>query len=211
MRDFNQLWNSTASYSVLASSCYYLNLLLFTCYTVSFLEMHKKIHGCPLSNLDSKSELRWGGTAELSQQLRTGPTLQSVLGTTSPGGLLLSQRHFTWLTIHLGKVIWITGTWNAYTQGLFTERKGAVPESECGPALYFLFFYYHRIVLGKTKINMVQESLKSIKNMISLWLPKLKVSLSFSYYILGSHLTSSSQFSKPFNHVLNVTQEFRLQ
>lgn len=73
MRDFIQLWNSTASYSVLASSCYYLNLLLFTCYTVSSLEMHKKIHGCPLSNLDSKSELQWGGTAELSQQLRTGP------------------------------------------------------------------------------------------------------------------------------------------
>lgn len=34
--------------------------------------MHKKIHGCPLSKLDSKSELRWGGTAKLSQQLRMG-------------------------------------------------------------------------------------------------------------------------------------------
>lgn len=60
-------------------------------------------------------------------------------------------------------------------------------------------------------MNMVHASVKSRKNVISLWLLRLKVSLSFNYYILGSHFISSSQFRKPFKHVLNFSQEFRLQ
>lgn len=71
--------------------------------------------------------------------------------------------------------------------------------------------FHPQHVLRKTEINMVQEFLKSIKNMISPWLPKLKVSLSFSYYILGSHFISSCQFSRQFRQVLNFYKEFRLQ
>lgn len=68
----------------------------------------------------------------------------------------------------------------------------------------FLFFYYHRIVLRKTKMNIVQESVKSTKKTISLWLARLRVHLSFSYCILGSHFISSSQFGKPFKYVLKL-------
>lgn len=56
----------------------------------------------------------------------------------------------------------------------------------------FLLFYYHKFVPRKTKMNTVQESVKIIKTIISLWLLRLKVSLSFSCYFLGSHFISSS-------------------
>lgn len=56
---------------------------------------------------------------------------------------------------------------------------------------------------------MAQESVKNIKKVISVWLLRLSVSLSFGCYVLGCRFISSSQFSKPFKHVLNSSQEFR--
>lgn len=202
MRDFNPLWNSTASYFVVKISCYYLNLLLFTCYTLSSVRDAQENPRLP-------SEHRSCGTAELLNSSGQGTALQSVLGTASPSGFLLSQCHFTWLIIYPGKAIWITGTWKADMQGLFTEWKG----SNSGVWVWscFLFFYYNRIIFRKTEMNMVHASVKTRKNVISLWLLRVKVSLSFNYYILGSHFISSSQFRKPFKHVLNFSQEFRLQ
>lgn len=85
-----------------------------------------------------------------------------------------------------------------------TQSPSAEPVS-----LRLAYHPYH--VLRKTEMNTVQESLKSIKNMIFPWLSKLKDSLSFSYYILGSHFISSSQFSRQFRQVLNFNQDFRLQ
>lgn len=118
-------------------------------------------------------------------------------------GLPLGHHHFTWLTTQPGKGIQITGTWRTGVQVFFTEPNVSRVWS-C-----FLFFYYHWIVLQRMKVNMVQECVKSIKNMISIWLLKLNFSLSFGYYNLGCCFISSSQFSKPLKHVLNSSQEFR--
>ena len=126
-----------------------LRSVIITCYTVSSLEMHKKIHVCPPRKLDSKSEHWCCGTAELSNSSGQDATLQSVLDTTSPGGHLLSQCHFTWLTTHPGGVMWITGTCKTDMQGFFTEWKGAIPESECGPAFYFSIIT--ELYLGRQK------------------------------------------------------------
>lgn len=54
--------------------------------------MHEKIHVCFLST-DAVILLSF-------QTAQEGHPVQSGLGTTSPSVLLLSQCHFTWLTIH---------------------------------------------------------------------------------------------------------------
>lgn len=90
--DFNQLWNSTAPYSVVAISCYYLYMLFFTRYPLNPSEIHKDVQVCPPGKLQSKPEDGCCGTAVWSNSSATPCHAVTSAGTAS-------SVAFCWATV----------------------------------------------------------------------------------------------------------------